>query len=77
MNKTIHILQLKKTKNYSIRIFSLILLLFTFNNIVAQQASAFAKKKNYLIGDWVPIDITVSAEKDTRIFFPDFNKNVL
>lgn len=74
MNKTIHILSLIKIKNYSTKIFSLMLLFFVCNNISAQQASAFAKKKNYLIGDWVPIDITVSAEKDTRIFFPDFNK---
>jgi LPXTG-motif cell wall-anchored protein len=49
------------------------LLLFN-QTLFAQQASANTKKKTYLIGDWIPVDLTVDANKNVKIFFPDFNK---
>lgn len=47
--------------------------LFFVQHLVAQQASATVKKKEYLIGDWIPIDVTVSAHKDAKIYFPKFD----
>lgn len=40
----------------------------------AQQVSANTKKKSYTIGDWVPIDLTVTAEINDKVFFPNFKK---
>ncbi|MCB9034247.1 MAG: hypothetical protein H6553_10450 [Chitinophagales bacterium] len=44
-------------------------------DLSAQQATAtIANKKDILIGDWVPVDISVSAPNNAKVYFPNFNQ---
>lgn len=72
MNTTLHTTSpIRKT----IKTIFLIVIFFSISHqSSAQQASASTKKKEYLIGDWIPINITVAANKNDKIYFPDFNK---
>jgi hypothetical protein len=59
-------------KNYFYKIIFL-LLVCSISDSYAQQATAAAKKKEYLIGDWVPVDITVSVDINSKVYFPNFS----
>lgn len=50
------------------------ILILSCINLSAQQATASIADKDVLIGDWVPIDITVSAPNNAKVYFPDFNQ---
>lgn len=56
----------------------LILLIFScsFLQIQAQTATAVVKEKEYLIGDWIPVDLYVEAKSNARVVFPNLKDSI-
>ncbi|HQV78304.1 MAG TPA: hypothetical protein PLJ42_08475 [Chitinophagales bacterium] len=52
------------------------LLIFNSINVVAQSASASTKEKEYLIGDWIPVDLFVSSTANNRVAFPNLKDSI-
>lgn len=42
----------------------------------AQTATASTKQKEYLIGDWVPVDLFVSATSNNKVAFPNLRDSI-
>lgn len=42
----------------------------------AQSVNATTKEKEYLIGDWIPIDLFVNTDANARIAFPNFKDSI-
>lgn len=81
-------IQLKHTKRTLWRIiifkfsnFQIISLLTAYcllstNYIIAQTATASTKQKEYIIGDWVPVDLFVSATSNNKVVFPNLKDSI-
>lgn len=56
----------------------LILLIFSCSviQIQAQTATAVVKEKEYLIGDWIPVDLYVEAKSNARVVFPNLKDSI-
>ncbi|MFN8261665.1 MAG: hypothetical protein U0X41_12075 [Chitinophagales bacterium] len=52
-----------------------ILFLATYNSY-GQTATASTKQKEYLIGDWVPVDLFVSATSNNKVVFPNLKDSI-
>ena len=50
--------------------------LFTTLNSFAQTATATVKEKEYLIGDWIPVDLFVSASSNNKVAFPNLKDSI-
>lgn len=50
--------------------------LFTTLNSFAQTATATVKEKEYLIGDWIPVDLFVSASSKNKVAFPNLKDSI-
>lgn len=50
-------------------------LLLNYNS-VAQTATASVKEKEYLIGDWIPVDLFVSAASNNKVIFPTLKDSI-
>ena len=48
----------------------------TTYNAYGQSATASTKQKEYLIGDWVPVDLFVSASSNNKIAFPNLKDSI-
>ncbi len=66
-------LQIFKSSNLQIFLITLFLIPYSSS---AQTATASTKEKNYLIGDWVPVDLFVSAPSNSQIAFPMLNDSI-
>lgn len=73
---------LKHTNKYFCRItllfhcFIISLVLFTTYNSYAQTATASTKQKEYLIGDWIPVDLFISATSNNKVVFPELKDSI-
>ena len=58
--------------------YCIILLIFScsFLQIQAQTATAVVKEKEYLIGDWIPVDLYVEAKSNVRVVFPNLKDSI-
>lgn len=45
-------------------------------NTRAQTATATTKEKEYLIGDWIPVDLFVSAASNSKVVFPNLKDSI-
>lgn len=45
-------------------------------NSNAQTATASVKEKEYLIGDWIPVDLFVSAASNNKVIFPSLKDSI-
>lgn len=43
---------------------------------IAQTATASTKEKEYVIGDWIPVDLFVSAASKSRVVFPELKDSI-
>jgi hypothetical protein len=68
-----YILQTKPI--FKLFFFTFYLLLTTYNSF-AQTATATVKEKEYLIGDWIPVDIFVSASSNNKVAFPNLKDSI-
>ena len=73
---------LKNTNEHFSRITSFLhyfiisLLLFTTYTSYAQTATASTKQKEYLIGDWIPVDLFISATSNNKVVFPNLKDSI-
>ncbi len=51
-------------------------LLFNTNYSFSQTATASTKQKEYLIGDWIPVDLFVSATSNNKVVFPSLKDSI-
>lgn len=49
---------------------------FVQDLVQAQSATATTKQKEYLIGDWVPVDLFVSSTSNSRVAFPNLKDSI-
>lgn len=54
----------------------LILMCFTAQNAYTQTATASSKQKEYVIGDWIPVDLFVSAPTNNKVVFPSLKDSI-
>jgi hypothetical protein len=75
MNVILH--KIKSYNNTLVHCFivTLILLLTTYNSF-SQTATATTKEKEYQIGDWIPVDLFVSAASNNKVVFPNLKDTV-
>lgn len=50
--------------------------LLALDSIHAQTATASTKSKEYIIGDWVPVDLFVSATSNNKVAFPNLKDSI-
>lgn len=50
--------------------------LITTYNSYGQTATASAKEKEYLIGDWIPVDLFVSGASNSKVAFPNLKDSI-
>lgn len=50
--------------------------LLPLDSIHAQTATASTKEKEYLIGDWIPVDLFISATSNNKVVFPNLNDSI-
>ncbi len=58
-----------------ISLFTAYCILFT-NYSFSQTATATVKEKEYLIGDWIPVDLFVSASSNNKVAFPNLKDSI-
>ena len=46
------------------------------NNSFSQSATASTKQKEYLIGDWIPVDLFVSSASNNKVVFPNLKDSI-
>lgn len=46
------------------------------NNLYAQIATASTKQKEYIIGDWIPVDLFVSSTANNKVVFPTLKDSI-
>lgn len=46
------------------------------DNSYAQTATASVKEKEYLIGDWIPVDLFVSVAANSKVIFPELKDSI-
>ncbi|HRH56644.1 MAG TPA: hypothetical protein PLS10_03255 [Chitinophagales bacterium] len=51
-------------------------LLFAIQNSYAQTATASTKEKEYVIGDWIPVDLFISATSNNKVAFPNLKDSI-
>jgi hypothetical protein len=51
-------------------------LLLATHNSYGQTATASTKQKEYLIGDWIPVDLFVSATSNNKVVFPNLKDTI-
>lgn len=51
-------------------------LLFAIHNSYAQTATASTKEKEYVIGDWIPVDLFISATSNNKVAFPNLKDSI-
>ncbi len=51
-------------------------LLFATYNTSAQTATASTKQKEYIIGDWIPVDLFVSTTSNNKVAFPNLKDSI-
>ena len=61
--------------------FQILLVILLISNLksqisFAQTATASTKQKEYVIGDWVPIDLFVSATSNNKVVFPNLKDSI-
>lgn len=62
--------------HYFIISFLTVYCLLITNYSSAQTATASTKQKEYLIGDWVPVDLFVSATSNNKVVFPNLKDSI-
>jgi hypothetical protein len=50
--------------------------LFYTNYCQAQTATATTKQKEYVIGDWIPVDLFISGASNSKIAFPNLKDSI-
>ncbi len=61
---------------YSILSFLTAYCLLFANHTLAQTASATTKEKEYLIGDWIPVDLFVTTTANNKVAFPNLKDSI-
>lgn len=46
------------------------------NQAIAQSVSATTKEKEFLIGDWIPVDLFANASSNNRVAFPNLKDSI-
>ncbi|MDB5227178.1 MAG: hypothetical protein JWN78_1371 [Bacteroidota bacterium] len=64
-----------KFSNFQIATFLICFLLIPFTS-GAQTATASTKEKEYQIGDWIPVDLFVSAASNNQVAFPNLKDSI-
>ncbi|MFN8266906.1 MAG: hypothetical protein U0T31_02785 [Chitinophagales bacterium] len=62
--------------HYFITSFFIIYTLLITYDVKAQTATASTKQKEYLIGDWVPVDLFVSSTGNNKVVFPTLKDSI-
>lgn len=63
-------------RNALFHYFIISFLLSVTHNSYAQTATASTKQKEYVIGDWVPVDLFVSATSNNKVVFPNLKDSI-
>ena len=50
--------------------------LLALGSIQAQTATASTKEKEYVIGDWIPVDLFISATSNNKVAFPNLKDSI-
>lgn len=78
----ISVRKLMKNRNITSLLHYFIIPFFTFSLLLttqisfAQTATATIKEKEYLIGDWIPVDLFVSAANNNKVAFPNLKDSI-
>lgn len=76
-NKISLLLNMKCKSAFNIKyLFIAFYLLLTTCYSYAQTATASTKQKEYVIGDWVPVDLFVSATSNNKVVFPNLKDSI-
>lgn len=66
----------KRSRHIRIAYAALLLLALLPLHNLAQTASASTKQKEYVIGDWVPVDLFISSSANNRVVFPNLKDSI-